>query len=67
MKTELKIEGMMCSHCTSRVANSLVQLAGVTHVDVSLAEKKAVVEHEEGVDLALLKQTVEDLGFDIVG
>lgn len=65
MITELKIEGMMCNHCTARVRKAVGGLFGVNSVEVSLEDKKAVVDHN-GLSFELLKNTVEDLGFEVV-
>ena len=62
MKT-IKIEGMHCSHCTARVENSLKTL-GLT-VSVSLESGTATVEGTNITD-ATLRETVEDLGFDVI-
>lgn len=66
MTTELKIEGMMCSHCTGSVKKALSALEGVKEVEVSLTEKNAVIEHED-LDPALFVKAVEALGFRVVG
>lgn len=65
MKKTIKIEGMMCGHCTGRVTTSLSELEKVTVVEVSVEQKHAIVE-VEGVTDALLKETIEDIGFDVI-
>ncbi len=60
MKT-LKISGMSCMHCVARVEKALGAIG--TSVTVSLEEGIATVEGVE--DEALLKETVEDLGFEV--
>ena len=65
MTTVLKIEGMMCEHCVARVKKGLEGMEGVISADVSLAEKQATVEFE-GIEEALLKQKVEDLGYEVL-
>lgn len=64
MKKEIMIEGMSCGHCTGRVQKALSGLEGVSVVEVSVDKKHAVVETEVSNDV--LKETVEDAGYDVV-
>lgn len=66
MKKIINIEGMSCMHCVSRVEKALAKLNGVTDVQVDLKGKKAEVEVENISD-EMLKETIEDLGFDVAG
>jgi len=43
----LLIDGMTCQHCVRAVTNALKGVRGVKSVNVSLAEKKAVVEVDD--------------------
>lgn len=61
MKTELKIEGMMCMHCVRRVEQALKSVAGVEDVVVSLENKNAVIT---GGDVRALKKAVADAGYE---
>jgi copper chaperone CopZ len=64
MKTiTLNVEGMSCEGCTNSVKSALSQLAGVHKAEVSLADKKAVLEVEETVDAADLVGAVEAAGY----
>lgn len=48
MQTEhLKIAGMSCGSCTSKVTNALQAVTGVSQVNVSLAAGDATVEYDE--------------------
>ena len=67
MKRTITIEGMTCNHCTSRVNKSLQAVAGVTSVLVDLATGTAVVESDDAVTDSLLKEAVEDSGYDVIG
>lgn len=66
MTKTLTIEGMSCMHCVNRVKGALEAVAGVSHVDVSLEEKKATVEGERLKEDAL-KAAVEDAGYEVTG
>lgn len=64
MKKTIKIEGMHCSHCSSRVEKALSAL-GIS-VSVDLGTALAVVEGDNIPADGVLRETVEDLGFDVV-
>lgn len=66
MKKEIKIEGMSCGHCVKRVENALKDLDGVVQVAVSLEENKAVVELSLDIPDAVLREAVDDAGYDVV-
>lgn len=61
----LEIEGMSCSHCVKKVEDALKKVKGVKSVKISLAEKKAEVLLKEDVDFEILKQVVEDIGYEV--
>lgn len=62
----LNVEGMSCSHCEHNVKTSVGALAGVNSVAVDLIGKKVTVEYDaEMVNLAKIKETIEDQGFDV--
>ncbi|MGP1569166.1 MAG: heavy metal translocating P-type ATPase [Peptoanaerobacter stomatis] len=64
MKKIMYIEGMTCKHCKARVEKVLNELNGVT-ATVNLEEKTAVLEMDDNVDNDILKNTVEDAGYDV--
>ncbi len=64
MKKTIKIEGMHCQHCSSRVEKALAALELCVSVDLNAA--LAVVEGANLPADDVLRETVEDLGFDVV-
>ena len=61
MEITIKIEGMQCGHCSSRVKAALEKVEGVSSAEVS---------HETGVkgeklDAAALKTAIENQGFSV--
>lgn len=62
----MKVEGMSCGHCQSRVKKALESVVGVAAADVDLAKKEATVQLSQDVDAAVLKQSVEKIGFKVV-
>lgn len=65
MTFQLKIEGMMCGHCTARVQKALQSVAGVTEVAVSLEEKCATVKADAAVSAQQLKAAVEQQDYTV--
>lgn len=65
MEITLKIEGMQCGHCSSRVKAALEKVAGVSSAEVSHETGVAVITGES-LDAAALKAAVENQGFSVV-
>lgn len=65
MKKVLKIEGMMCAHCTGRVEKALNDMDGVTAA-VSLEGKSAEVTLSKDVSDEALVKAVTDAGYEVV-
>ena len=61
----LPISGMSCDHCAEQIEKAVAKLPGVeqAHADISTA-MVSVVLTEYG-DLAAVKATIHDLGFEI--
>lgn len=59
----LKIEGMTCGHCSSRVQKALAQLPGVVSAAVDLETGTAAVSTAGAVAAADLVAAVETAGY----
>jgi copper chaperone len=66
MKKQIFIEGMTCGHCSGRVEKALKAVDGIVDAKVDLDNKNAIVEMNANVEDSLLKETVEDAGYDVV-
>ena len=65
-ETTLSVPDMRCEGCTERVTNVLERLKGVRSADVSLEDKMATVELEDGtVTFDDLKAAVENAGYAV--
>lgn len=64
MKKVMKIEGMMCGHCTGRVDKVLNALDGV-EATVSLEDKAAYLTITGDISNEILKSTVEAEGYEV--
>lgn len=65
MEKLMKIEGMMCAHCTGRVQKALEAVEGVSAVTMSLEEKSALVALKSEVADEALTAAVTDAGYEV--
>ena len=65
MEKVVKINGMSCGHCQSRVEKVLSDLPGVEEVKVNLDEKKAVVKGT--ADNEAIRKAIEEAGYEVSG
>ena len=63
-ETNLKIEGMHCTGCSTRLEKVLNNLDGVETAKVILEEKKATIKYDETKNsVEKIKEAIEDSGF----
>ena len=67
MEKTMKINGMMCSHCSGRVKKVLEALPEVDEAVVSHEAGTAVLTLNAPVSDDVLKKAVEDQGYEVVG
>jgi copper chaperone CopZ len=67
MQTELlKVTGMTCNGCASKVMKVLKEVNGVSNVDVSLAAGEATVKFDQSLTSPVqLKSTIESAGYGV--
>lgn len=65
MTKVMRIEGMMCGHCTGRVQKVLEGIAGVGEVTMSLENKTATLQMTEEVADDVLIAAVTDAGYEV--
>ena len=66
MEKLIKIEGMMCDHCSGRVKKALEAVEGVEEAVVSHENGTAAVKCADCVTDAMLKEAIENQGFDVI-
>lgn len=66
MNKTMKIEGMMCAHCTGRVEKALSAIDGVSAVEMSLEGKSATLTLSRDVDNQVLTDAVTEAGYEVV-
>lgn len=66
-QTTLHISGMTCAACSNRIEKRLNRLEGVLEASVNLALEKANVTYDpDKIDIQLLDQTIQKLGYQTV-
>lgn len=67
-KIEIRISGMSCTGCENRVENVLKNIENVESVNANY--NTGIVEIEtndiKNLDIDVIKETLEDLGYDIL-
>src|SRR5690606_41201780 len=65
MDVSLKVEGMTCASCVSRVEKALLAVPGVERASVNLATERARVKAASGVSTQSLAQAIEKAGYSV--
>ena len=67
-KLHLNVEGITCGGCEKSIKNALLSHEGVSEVIASHKAGTVDIEFDAAkVQPALLKQAIEDAGFDVAG
>lgn len=63
----LTVRGMSCNHCVNSIEGAVGKISGVESVKVDLGSNQVTVSYDEAtVSVELLKETIEDQGYDVV-
>ncbi|MBR6271721.1 MAG: heavy metal translocating P-type ATPase [Lachnospiraceae bacterium] len=66
MTKTVTIEGMMCTHCSGHVRDTLTSLDGVESAEVSHETGKAVISLSAEVEAAQIQKAVENAGYKFI-
>ena len=62
----LKIKGMHCTGCSTRLEKVLNNQEGIENAKVSFEEAKADIKFDENqISLEKIKEAIEDAGFEV--
>ena len=64
---KVKIGGMSCNHCKSRVEKAFLDMKEVKSAEVDLENKLASLVLKKQIGEDIIKATVENLGFTFEG
>lgn len=65
MVKTISIEGMQCNHCKMTIEKALNSMKEVTKVEVSLENKKAVIELNKEIENNKIQKVIEEVGFTV--
>ena len=63
----LKVNGMMCGGCENRVKNAVEGIEGVKSVIADHTTGKVSVTANDDVSKEIIKETLEDVGYEVIG
>ena len=63
----LKINGMMCGGCENRVKNAVGSIEGVESVIAEHTTGKVAVTANDNVSKEVIKETLEEVGYEVLG
>lgn len=61
--TRLRVSGMDCASCATKVENAVWRLPGIEEIQVSVATETLTVRHGPGTDARAIAATVRSLGY----
>jgi len=63
----IKVEGMSCMHCQTRVKKAVEAVEGVQKADVNLQTKQVTIDYEEGkANTEKVKDAIREAGYEPV-
>ncbi|HIS27872.1 MAG TPA: heavy-metal-associated domain-containing protein [Candidatus Avamphibacillus intestinigallinarum] len=67
MTESLKVEGMTCSCCVSKVETGVQELQGISSINIDMDTEEVQVEFDHNeVSLDQIKQKIEEQGYQIL-
>ncbi len=61
----IDVEGMMCEGCEKRIVNALSDVKNIKDVQADHKEGKVVIKSKKDVDMEVVKEKIENLGFKV--
>jgi len=67
-KIELKIGGMTCGHCETKIEQAVQGLSGIRHAEASLLNNTVTIIPEKGrpFNLEQVKEEIVKLGYQVL-
>ncbi len=63
---KIKVKGMHCEGCEKRIKNSLGLLDEIENVIVSFTNGEVTIKLKKEINLEIIKEQIEDLGFEVI-
>jgi len=64
---ELDVPDISCDHCKSAIEGAVGELDGVSHVEVSVADRTVAVSFTELVSRDAIVAAIEEQGYEVAG
>ncbi len=64
-KSTLKVDGMTCAHCTTRITSALNELEGISKVKTNLKNQTVTFSHKKETDLSVVENKLKEMGYKI--
>ena len=64
---KIKVDGMSCTHCASKVTSALKNIDGVKKVSVDLTKKQVTIISNKKIEEKIIKEMIEDLDYIYLG
>lgn len=61
----INVEGMVCGGCEKRVQNALSEIDGIESVIANHTDGTVKIILNSEIDASIIKETIEDLGFEV--
>lgn len=61
----IKVQGMTCNHCKASVTEAVSKVPGVSSVTVDLLKGEASWTETAPVDIAKIRESIINIGFDV--
>ena len=66
-RTAIKIGGMHCAGCVNAIQGYVLDLPGISKIEVNLANEKATLEYDQSrVRLDTIEKAIEEVGYKVV-
>ena len=65
-ETIINVKGMVCGGCENRVKNAIKNIEGVENVTADHNTGKVIVISNNEVSEKIIKETLEDIGYEVV-
>lgn len=62
---KLNVSGMVCGGCEKRVVNAVSTIDGVKEVIANYNEGTVIVKSDKKISEDIIKEKIEDLGFEV--
>ena len=66
MKKILTIQGMSCMNCVRQIHNALMELQGVTSVNIDIKTDTAFLDIKGNVEDDKIKNVLDNVGYELI-